>query len=294
LNAAGLLQQVIARLRNRTGDLAGTLEAAARSRELFLQLMQYASAEKPLALASDEVTRLGVLHGLAITSAVCAGTLLEMGRADEALAAHREFLRLEQQAQGVEPGSPAAAGMLVTAHAFQSDVALFRGQVAEAQAEARAEIAGTDEAMRHDPSEVSMQRDLADAHRHLGQALCAAAAVKACVAELAAAAAGIGAVAEKDPGLMLNRSMQAGTLNDYGAALERAGRSMEARAAFRSALALVEDCVREAPNRADLIRERARSHQGLKDAAAGADWAEFRRRSPLSRHISGERGPAAY
>jgi len=275
LNAAALLLQAQGRLRNRTGDFAGALEAIDRADVRLRQLQPYAVSERPVALGSEEVTARGVLHALAISAAVRAGTLLDMNRVDEALAANREFLRLEQQAQGVDANSPAAAGMLLTDRAFLSDAALALGHARDAAAEARAEIAGMEAAVSADPAEISAQRDLADAHRHLGNALCALGDRRGGAAELARAAEALSRIAAKDPGLLLNRANHAATLNDYGNAAA-------SRAAFRDALAILDDCLRLAPHRAELIRERARSYAGLGDTQrSAADWAEFRRRSPL-------------
>jgi non-specific serine/threonine protein kinase/serine/threonine-protein kinase len=284
LNAAALLQQAIGRLRNRTGDLAGAIDAVDHATALFDRLLKYTSPEKPLPLASDEVTYRGVLHAEAIDAAVRAGTLADMGRADDAMQAHQTFLRLERAAQGVQPGSAAAAGMLVTAHAFQCDVALLRGRVPEAIAEARTEIEGMQAVAERDKRDVSALRDLADAHRHLGQALWAKGDAAGCVRELAVAADGIGKVAATDPGLLMNRSALAGTLNDYAAALARAGRHELSRAKFRAAFEIADAALREAPSRVDLLRERARAEAGLGDAQRSeADLAEFHRRSPLNR-----------
>ncbi len=301
LNAAALLEQQVARSAHFAGELAETLRALDRSESLDRALLPYASEERSLPMASDQVTYRGVLHTMAITNAIRAGNLLDMGRVDAAVAAHREFRRLESAAQGLDAARAEASGLFTTAHAFENDVALFRGQPEEGIREARAELAEIESVHKLDRQQTSVVRDLADARRHLGLGLCARSEWRACASELEVAVRDFEQSARDDPGQVYNLFVLAGTLNDYGNALVKGGRKAAAAPSFQRALDTAQAALMVAPGRVDLIRERARACAGLARVSQDremaqrsvADWAEFHRRSPLDVRMAGEEQAAA-
>jgi hypothetical protein len=301
LNAAALLEQQAARSAHYAGDLQETLRALDRSEAWDRALLPLAGAQESLPMATEEIDRRGVYHSLALTYAIRAGNLLDMGRADAAVAAHKNYRRLESAAQGLDVASAEASGLFTGAHAFQNDVALFLSQPDEGIREARAQLTEIESAHKLDRNQLSVQRDLADARRHLGLGLCAKAEWKACASELETAAHSFEQAAGDDPGLMYNQFVLAGTLNDYGNALVNGGRKDQATPIFRHALETAKIASTVAPGRVDLIRERARAHVGLARIASDrsqaeqgvADWAEFRKRSPLDLRMAREEQAAA-
>jgi tetratricopeptide (TPR) repeat protein len=297
MQAAGLLHRAMGRTLRAQGDLEGALYHLDRSIDLLRALLPKTNPDestRPM-FSTDISTGQGV-HDTGISTYSRAAVLLDMGRPAEALAAAVESGRLFDRDAALAPPSPAVLRMLAVNHGMKAEILLDMGRLDEALTEARAELARAQSNAAGDGASATDHRDLAEALRRMGNILCARGDLKGGLAHLEDAAGAIGRTADLDPGFLYNRVLEAGTLNDYGRALQRAGRAGAAVPLFHLALDIAGRALAEAPSYAELFRERARACAGLGMRAQSlADWSEFRRRSPLNVRLlrgDGPRGPS--
>ena len=290
LHASGLLHQTLGRIRRNAGELDLALRQLDAAIEIFDHLAKICKQTTVKAMVMDTVGLDQAYHMTAITQLARAGVFLDEGRAPESLAAVEEVGRFEQRALDLDPNSPAAVRTLNVIHGQRSVLLLETGKRERAVAEARIELEKATDFLKKDDSNATAQRDMSQAERHLGNALGDAVL-------LHAAAGKIAELADADPAFLLNRVLQAGTLNEYALALLKSGDRGGSTAAFNQALLIAGDVLREAPTWADSLRERAMAESGLaRSGATGmtvaclADWAELRRRSPLRNRPGDARG----
>jgi eukaryotic-like serine/threonine-protein kinase len=305
LQAAGILHQAAGRTLRAAGALSESAKQLDISAGLLGRLVNSSATVPMPIMVSTEVSRPQAQHDLARTIALQALVLADMGKLPEAAAAYEEFRRAEQQALDAMPADLSFQSGMAASRDGRSLVFLELGQLDAALAEARAGVEGVMSVSAGDESDSSGQRNLSQMHRRIGNALCAKGDLRGCVAQLQTAADSIAKVAERDPAYLLDRVLQAATLNDYGAGLLRAGQLESASRAFQTAWETANQSLSDAPSWADLFRERARASAGLGRVAASlhrsqeartmfersaADWTTFRARSPLNRtNIEDER-----
>ena len=236
-------------------------------------------------------------------------TLLEMGRTADAAASALEARAWFERAVAAGPEGPQGPSDLRMAARVRGLAAQALWELHDpkrldaAWAEARVEM--TAALANVADGNVTSQRDLAEAHRHMGNILSARGDATGGLDHLQHAVTVIGTLATDDPTFLMNRYLLAGMLNDYGLALLGAKQAAAASRALARALDTATQGMREAPSWVELVRERARAESGLGRAAvagaghmtpaardqlqrAMADWQELRRRSPLNRRYLDE------
>ncbi len=232
-----------------------------------------------------------------------AETLLEMGRVDDAVAGAEEARQLFARSMAEGKGGPSDLRMFARSHG-QVAQTLWElrqpGKLEEALSEARIEM--TAAVSNTNDGSATAQRDLAEAHRHMGNILVSSGDVSGGLAHLQTAVSVIDNAAKADPAFLMNRYLLMAALNDEGSALLKARQADAALPVFRRALETANAGMTEAPSWVELLRERARAESGVGRASFGrggspvsdilreglADWHELRRRSPLNRRYLGE------
>jgi tetratricopeptide (TPR) repeat protein len=283
LHSAGLLHQTLGRIFRNAGDLGRSLAESDKALDDFRRLDAFSGPELHIAMARPEADRDEVLHMLGLTQISRSAALLDAGRLAESLAAIEDGRRREEECLALAPGSPPPMRSLTIVPGLRSVVLLEMGRRQEAIAEARRELRLTQEFLATDDSAVMTQRDVSQAKRHLGNAL-------GDPGPLAQAAKEIGAIADGDPEFLLNRVLQAGTLNEYGFALAGKGRPADAAAAFRQALSRSEQVLAQAPGWVDALREKGMAEAGLGSGQCRGTWARVKEKSPLRSRPGDSRG----
>ena len=192
-------------------------------------------------------------------------TLLDMGRADEAIANAEKTRDLFAQSMKAGRGGPSDQRMFARSHGLMARVLwasrrpeLLGSALAEANIEMKAA-----EANVADGNATSV-RDLAEAHEHMGNVLSARGDAKSGLAHLQQGIDGMTGLVKSDPLFLVNRLLLARMLNDFGDVAMSAGRRAEGADAFRQARDLMDSAALEAPGSAEVRRERSRATSGSK------------------------------
>jgi len=296
IQAQGLLHRAMGRTLRATGDLDGALREMSRSVEVLRAGTPLASLdESTRPMFATDVTHGQMLHDTGLSIYSLSGILMDMGRAADALAAALESERLFDLDAASSPPSPAVLRMLAVNHGLKADALLAMGRIAEAEAEVRESLRRVKRNVSSDQASVNDRRDLVEALRLQARILAARGDLNGCLSSLQDAAGIIATLAHDDPVLVLNRLIQAETLNDWGEALERGNHASAAKELFTQSLGIVTEAQREAPGLAELIRQSARGYAGLgrllhdevMSRRSAVEWQEFRRHSPLDQRPSG-------
>ena len=292
LQSAGLLHRAMGRTLWAAGDLGGALRHLDRSLAVLRSALPVASHDETTRpMFTVDVTHGQFLHDCGVSTYSRAGVLLDMGRPAEAENAAKEAEQLFRLDAAAAPPSPAVLRMLAVNYGLKADVFLALGRLDEALAEAREEMTRVQANAGGDSASATGRRDLVEAHQRMGRILCARGDLPGCLAHLEKAAGMIANMAEVDPAFLRNRTLQAEVLNSWGNAMLRDNRAAGAEAAFVRAVDITTAALREAPDSAELLIERARGHAGLgrvrRDASllrlSLAEWNEFRGHRPLDR-----------
>lgn len=227
------------------------------------------------------------LFQMCLTEFARAEALLQMGRTAEALEALTAS-RLALDRSTEVRNSPSNQRMAARVRGLTVRALLGLGRVDEAASQSEAELRQAQ--INVADGSATAQRDLAEAQWHAGSVAMARNNRAAAVAEYYKASETIRAAMDRDISFLQLRLLGAVIDNDYGRALVQVKETARAEAAFRRALELAEQGVKDTPDWVQWWRERARARSalGLRQDAA-ADWQELSRRSPLNREHLGER-----
>jgi tetratricopeptide (TPR) repeat protein len=148
--------------------------------------------------------------------------------------------------------------MRASTHGVKSQALFGLGKLDQALQDAEAEMQGA-RANYTDESSPTQKRDLAQAHRDVGNILCAQRKFQGCLEHLQEAVNLIQKVTETDHAFVLNRSLLTAALNDLANGTMLSGNSDSASAIYRRAIENADKGIAEAPNWAELTRERLRA-----------------------------------
>jgi tetratricopeptide (TPR) repeat protein len=221
--------------------------------------------ESPRPMFAISVTRSQGLHDSGLTAYARTVVLLDMmqwQRALESAELTRSLFEASVNQTPNEPPGAASLKMRASTHGVKSQALFGLGKLDQALREAEAEMEGA-RANYTDESSPTQKRDLAQAHRDDGNILCAQRKFQSCLEHLQAAADLMQKVVETDPAFVLNRSLLTAALNDLANGTVLSGKIESAGPIFRRAIENADKGIAEAPNWADLPRERMRAAAGI-------------------------------
>jgi tetratricopeptide (TPR) repeat protein len=276
MQAAYLLYLGQGRSFRNAGAWDRALAALDTAAEIERRMLPKASTdESPRPMFTVSVTRSQGLHDSGLTAYARTIVLLDMHRWQQALESAEQTRQFFETSLAQTPGQPPGAASLkmqASTHGVKSQALFGFGAFPQALQEANTEFEGA-RANYTDESSSTQKRDLAQAHRDVGNVLCAQRNFGSCLEHFREAVNLMQKVVEADPAFILNRSLLAAALNDLANGVLLVGQTpnespSSAGPIFRRAIEIADKAIAEAPNWADLSRERMRAAAGIQTVEA--------------------------
>jgi tetratricopeptide (TPR) repeat protein/tRNA A-37 threonylcarbamoyl transferase component Bud32 len=186
-----------------------------------------------------------------------------LGELQEAEAAYREAIKLQQQLAAEFPNRPEFRQDLAISHNNLGVLLRDTGRLKEAEAAHRDALAIRKQLAAEFPNRPDYRHELATSHANLGILLYQTGRLAEAEAALRYAVAMFKQLAAEFPNRPEFRQDLARNHNNLGNLLSAIGRPKEAEEAYREALAIRKQLAAEFPNRPDYRHELARNHNNL-------------------------------